>query len=270
MRSLRFFRNGFRESGRGGQNHLPFYLGRNFSRFSPQVEEYRGLRTAVELMSQGRDAKTILITSPGPGEGKSTIVVNLGLLFWEFGRNVLLIDCDLRMPSLHKAFGLRNVRGITDLLAGNADASSVQSHVAEGFVVLPRGAAAPNPPVLFRSLAFREALAFYREQADVILVDSSPLLAVSDAIQIVPAADVVLLVVQAGRTKRRDIVRAKKLLAAARANLLGTVLNKVEPAEGHYYYREPRYRHYFEDGQVTRDTAIRRIGPGPAGPGFGS
>jgi capsular exopolysaccharide synthesis family protein len=234
------------------------------------VEEYRGLRTAVELMSQGRDAKTLLVTSAGPGEGKSTIVVNLGLLFWEFGRNVLLIDCDFRMPALHRAFGLRNAKGLTDLLAGNADASTVQSHVAEGFVVLTRGAAAPNPPVLFRSLAFREALALYREQADIILVDSSPLLAVSDALHIVPAADAVLLVVQAGRTKRRDVLRAKKLLAAARANLLGTILNKVEPREGHYYYREPRYHQYFGDGRVTRETAIRRTGPGPGGPAGGS
>lgn len=270
MRILPFLGNGHGEGARQARDTLPFYLGRHFSRFSPQVEEYRTLRTAIELMNQGREAKTILITSPGPGEGKSTIVVNLGLLFWELGRNVLLIDCDLRMPSLHKTFGLRNTKGITDLLVGNADALAVETQVAEGFGILPRGSAAPNPAILLRSLAFRDALAFYRERTDVILIDSSPLLAVTDTVQMVPAMDAVLLVVQAGRTKRRDLARVKKLLAAARANLLGIILNKVEPMDSHYYYREKGYRHYFQDGQVTRETVIRRVGAGTAGPAGGS
>ena len=270
MRFLPFFGNG-RSGGRGSpQDHLPFYLGRNFSRFSPQVEEYRTLRTAIELVGQGRDSKTMLITSPGPGEGKSTIVINLGLLFWEFGRNVILIDCDLRRPSLHNAFGLRNVKGITDLLAGNAEPHSVLAHVADGFAVLPRGTAAGNPAILLRSLAFQEAIAFYREQADIVLIDSSPLLVVSDTIQMVPTVDEVILVVQAGRTQRHDLLRAKKLLAAARGNLLGTVLNKVEPREGQYYYGDKSYRHYFQDGQVTRETGIRRSAPGLSPPTSGS
>lgn len=266
MRILPFLRNGHGEAGPAGQNMLPFYLGRHFSRFSPQVEEYRTLRTAIELIGQGRDAKTMLVTSPGPGEGKSTVVANLGLLFWESGRNVLLLDCDLRVPTLHRTFGLRNSKGITDLLVGSADPETVESQVAEGFAVVPRGVATPNPAILLRSLAFRQALAFYRERADIVLIDSSPLLAVSDAIQMVPAADVVLLVVQTGRTKRRDILKAKKLLAAARANLLGVILNKVEPKDGHYYYREKSYRHYFQDGQVTRETIVRRVDPDKAGP----
>jgi len=270
MRFLPFLRNGRGKARREGQNHVPFYLGRNFSRFSSQVEEYRTLRTAIDLMSQGRDSKTILITSPGPGEGKSTIVVNLGLLFWEFGRNVILIDCDLRMPSLHKAFALRNVKGITDLLAGNAEPQSVLTHVADGFAVLTRGTVAANPAILLRSLAFQEAITFYRDQADIVLIDSSPLLVVSDTIQMVPTMDEVILVVQAGRTRRNDLVRAKRLLAAARGNLLGTVLNKVEPRESNYYYRDKSYRHYFQEGQVTRDTNIRRSAPPTSPPAPGS
>lgn len=270
MGFLPFLRNGHGDAQREGQNHLPFYLGRNFSRFSPQVEEYRTLRTAIDLIGQGRESKTMLITSPGPGEGKSTILVNLGLLFWEFGRNVILIDCDLRKPSLHKTFGLRNAKGITDLLAGNAEPHAVLAHVADGFAVLPRGTSAANPAILLRSLAFQEAITLYRDQADVVLIDSSPLLVVSDTVQMVPVVDEVILVVQAGRTRRHDLIRAKRLLAAARGNLLGTVLNKAEPREGHYYYGDKSYHHYFQDGQVTRDTTIRRSPPATPPPTSGS
>jgi len=266
MRFLPSFRNGHGAEG----PPLPFYLGRFFSRFSPEAEEYRSLRTAIELTLHGREAKTFLVTSPGPGEGKSTLVANLGLLFWEFGRNVLLVDCDLRMPSLHKIFGLRNAKGLTDLLVGNADPLTLPIKLKDGFAVVPRGGAASHPSVLLRSLAFRKVLALYREQADVILMDSSPLLAVSDVIQIVPASDAVILVVQAGQTQRRDVVKAKRLLAAARASLLGTVLNQVEPADGPSYYRGGRYRNYFYDGHVTRDVMIRRAGPEPSGPAGGA
>ena len=232
-------RNGHGPKGTHGVT-LPLCIVRHFDRMSPQAECYRTLRTTLELQAQSTPFRTLLVTSPGTQEGKTTTLVNLAVLFWELGRRVLVVDGDLRRGCLHQVFGVPRVPGLTDLVLGKAETLYPAHELKPGFSIMTRGSQYDKPGVLLGSPALRQALTVFQDRADIILMDSSPLLPVSDTLKLAQAADAVLVVLRAGRTPRRDAEQMRKLLQASRATVLGVVLNWVQD-HGHRRYRYDGY-----------------------------
>ena len=232
-------RNGHRP-GRAHAVTLPLCIVRHFDRGSAQAECYRGLRTALELVGQSSPFRTLVVTSPGVQEGKTTTLINLAVLFWELGRRVLVVDSDLRRGCLHRVFGVPRAPGLTDLVLGKADTLYPVHDLKPGFSIMTRGSQYDKPGVLLGSPALRQALALFQSRADIILMDSSPLLPVSDTLKLALATDAVLLVLRAGHTPRRDAAQVRKLLQASRANVLGVVLNGMQE-HGRRRYGYDRY-----------------------------
>lgn len=215
---------------RGALVERPLCIVRHFDRMSPQAEGYRSLRTTLELVGQSTPFRTVVVTSPGPQEGKSTTLINLAVLFWELGRRVVVVDSDLRRGCLHQVFGVPRSPGLTDLILGKAETLFPLHELKPGFSIMTRGSHYDKPAVLLGSPGMRQALALLQGRADIILMDSSPVLPVSDTLKLATAADAVLMVVRAGRTQRRDAAQVRKMLLSARANVVGVVLNGVHDA----------------------------------------
>ncbi len=211
---------------------------------SPQsqaAEAYRTLRTNIQFSSLDRDLRTLLVTSAGPSEGKSTVLANLAITIAESGRRVIAADCDLRRPGLHRLFGLRETPGLTTmLLEGDAD-PPLQTTAVPHLRVLASGPLPPNPAELLASERMAGVISRLAEHADLVLFDSPPVAAVSDAAVLAARVDGVLLVVDAGRTRRDTARQAKEQLERVGARLLGVVLNNVKPERGLYdYHRSGR------------------------------
>ena len=204
---------------------------------SPVSEAYRQLRTNVQFYSLDRPLHTLLVTSAGPEEGKSTTLANLAVTFAESGREVLVVDCDLRRPSLHRLFDLPNDVGLTTAIReerGLADVI-VPTNVPH-LRLLPCGPLPPNPSELLGSQRMDRIIEALHGFGDVILFDSPPTIAVTDAAILGAKMDGVLLVVSAGKTKRDHAVRAKRLLEKFNAKILGIVLNNVKYDGSLYQY----------------------------------
>ena len=205
---------------------------------SPVAEAYRALRTNIQFSSLDANLRTLLVTSTGAGEGKSTTLANLAVVMAEGGGRVLAVDCDLRRASLHTLFGLDNARGLTNLfLTEGAGPLPVQDTAVPTLQVLTSGPLPPNPSQLLGSHAMGRVLDVLREAADVVLFDAPPLLAVTDATLLATRMDGVLLVVDAGATRRDLARRARAQLEKVNARLLGVVLNTVsfDPEVYSYY-----------------------------------
>ena len=204
---------------------------------SPVAEAYRTLRANIALSSLDLPVRSILLTSAGPDEGKSTTIANLAVAFAQAGSRVILVDCDLRRPSLSKLFGLSNERGLTTMLVAETEPAPLQDTSVEGLRLLASGPPPPNPSEVLGSKRLERALAALVEQADIVLVDCPPVLTVSDASILSRKVDAVLLVVSAGRTKRDQSARAKQLLDRSGARVLGAVLNNARlDASAYSYY----------------------------------
>lgn len=204
---------------------------------SISAEAYKTLRTNIQYSSFDKEIKTILITSTIPGEGKSTIAGNLALSFAQQDKKVLVIDCDLRKPSLHKIFKLSNLKGLSDIIVGNSDLEKAMYNYKDNFDILTSGKIPPNPSEILASNAMTALLEKLKTKYDIIIIDSAPLQAVTDAQIISNKVDGTLLVIRAGVTKREAILQAKELLNKVNAKILGVVLNGVENnSEKHYYY----------------------------------
>jgi non-specific protein-tyrosine kinase len=196
---------------------------------SPVSEAYRTLRTSIQYYSLDRPVQTLLITSAGPDEGKSTTLANLAVTFAEAGRAVLAVDCDLRRPSLHQLFGLPNEQGLTTFVREECALSDVcQSTAVPLLRVLPSGPLPPNPAELLASQRMDRVIAALRDTAEIVLFDAPPTIAVTDAAVLGSKMDGVLLVVSAGKTRREHAVRAKRQLEKVNAKVLGVVLNNVK------------------------------------------
>ncbi len=205
---------------------------------SPVAEAYRQLRTNIQFSSLDRPLKTLLITSTNPEEGKSTTLANLAVSLAQAGHSVVLVDCDLRRPSLHELFGLRNGEGLTTcLLNPKADHLPLQESGVELLRLLTSGALPPNPSELLGSQRMGEVIQLLREQADYVLFDAPPIIAVTDAAVLATRVDGVLLVIRAGKTRREMAQKAKALLEKVNAHILGVVLNNVKfDSSLHQYY----------------------------------
>jgi len=215
------------------------------------VEGCRSIRTSLESLNGSRKLQSIMLASAGPKEGKSTIALNLAWVFWELGRRLILIDGDLRRPSLHRGLRCPPQPGLADMLTGGVPWPRAGQGIREGFVFLPAGSTGTaKPGVLLTVAKLRGALELLTSHADLVLFDSAPVLAVADNLILASLVDGVILVVRAGDTQRHDLVRAKDLLEKAGASLLGVVLNQVSPRQTRRYYG--RYGDYYgsRDGNI--------------------
>lgn len=218
---------------------------------SPFAEAFRHLRTNLLYLSPDRPLRTLLVTSPGPDEGKTTVAANLAVVLTQVGQKVRLIECDLRRPSLAWTFQPQAPFGLTELLVdGVAAGSAVQRTNVENLWLLAGGATPPNPAELLGSQKMRALLARGLEEADVQVLDSAPVLPVTDAAVLAPAVDGVLFVIHLGKTPREAALQARRRIDAVGARVLGLVVNGVpSDRRGSYYYS---YERYYGDGPSDR------------------
>lgn len=219
---------------------------------SSVVEAYRMLRTSVLLSSAGNPPKIILVTSSQPGEGKTTTAVNTAISLTQLGANVLLIDADLRRPAVHKAFKLSHARGLSNYLSGNAALSDLIVDLPiPNLSLLACGPIPPNPAELVSSERMKEMLRVLSQLYDHIIVDSPPLINVTDPIILSTIVDGTILVVQASRSTRDMLRRSRQELAGVGAKVFGVVLNNVDIKrdgyDEYYYYRY--YSNYAQDAK---------------------
>lgn len=200
------------------------------------AEDYRSLRANLFYAFVDAPPRTILTTSPGLQEGKSTTCANLGVALAQAGRSTLLLDCDLRKPVVHEIFGVRNIRGVVDVLAGSRELHEVWHSPVPNLRVVPTGPIPPNPAELLSSQRFQQMLEEARGQFDYVLMDAPPVEAVSDPVILATHSDGVLLVIDAQNTRKGAVRRAMRSLEAVGARVMGTVLNNAGETEGGYYY----------------------------------
>ncbi|WP_165849386.1 CpsD/CapB family tyrosine-protein kinase [Candidatus Cryosericum septentrionale] len=203
---------------------------------SPVAEAFRVLRTNLQFAAVDKDLKVILVTSPSPNEGKSTIVEYLAQTISQTGKKVMVLDGDLISPTLHLYFGIPNQRGLSNLIVGDAD-FTVFTRLKEypNLSVITTGPIPPNSSELLGSARMKHLMDRLREEYDVVIMDSPPILPATDAVVASSLADGVILVVQAGRTRSGEVHHAQEMLEAAHANLLGVVLNRARRGVNDYY-----------------------------------
>ena len=196
---------------------------------SPVAEAFRILRTNLKFASVDKPFRSILITSPGPQEGKSETVANMAAVIAQAGTRVIVVDCDLRYAEQHEIFGLKNENGITNVLAGGTDINKVLRKTSmPNLQVVSAGTLAPNPSELLQSEKVKDLLGQLAQMCEVLIIDSPPLLIRSDAAVLSSMADGVILVIKTGKTKVDSLVEAKDRLEQAGARILGTVMCKVK------------------------------------------
>jgi capsular exopolysaccharide synthesis family protein len=209
---------------------------------SAVTEGYRTLRTSLQFAGFDRAIRSIEITSPAPGEGKTAVVANLAVLLAGTGQPVVAVDCDLRHPNLHDQFGLKNDKGLTDVLQGEPTSAALQ-HVPgiENLSVLSAGQTAPNPAELLASSRWAHVLATLREDA-LVIVDTPPSLPFTDAAVLAASLDAVVLVAAAGQTTQRQLRSAVDLMRQIDAALVGIALNMVDESAVIGYKAERYYK----------------------------
>jgi non-specific protein-tyrosine kinase len=233
---------------------------------SPAAEAYRTLRTSIQFLALEQPVRTLQITSPSAQEGKTTTLVNLGIALARAGQRVILVCCDLRRPRLHEFFDLPNSVGFTSVLLGKMPLTAALQRVPQQnrLALLASGPLPPNPSELLASRRTLDVLTSLQSETDVVLLDSPPVLPVTDALVLSRRVDATLLVCVSGATTRKDAARAVELLSQVDAPLVGTVLNGVtgEAAYGYAY----DYDYYQADAAVRSragDGHGRRAAPEP-------
>ena len=221
----------------------------------PASEAYRTLRTNVTFVNAGQPMHCVVVTSPGPGEGKSTTAANLAITLAQRGAHTLLVDADLRRPIVHKAFNLVQEPGLTDVLVGTADLrEAIRPNVAPKLDLLPSGPQPPNPSELLGSEAMHRLLTQLRGQYDMIVFDSPPILAVTDATVLGAAIDGVIMVLRAGETEEAAAQRALQQLRHVQTRVAGAVLNGIERRRDRYYNHYYGYR-----GEGGREGTLSKL-----------
>lgn len=247
------------EGAAAGSTKVPFLpqLITYYDPKSPISEAYRTLRTNVQFKGLLGNAKTVVVTSSGPQEGKTTTLCNLAVAMAQSGQKVLAIGCNLRRPALHKMLGIKKKPGVTDVLIGARSWQEVvQETGIENLHAFCSGPIPPNPSELLGSPEMTEMIRQVREVYDVVLMDCPPVLPVTDAAVLSSKTDVVLLVYYVGRAAREALLRAKVQLENVGAKILGVVLNQV-PAEGRLGYSY-YYYHYHYYGETAREDKLQQ------------
>lgn len=201
-------------------------------------EQFRTMRTNIRFSLPDQDIKSLLVTSSIPGEGKSTNAANLGVVFAQESKRVIIIDTDMRKPTLHHTFNTINISGLSDVLTRQQDYFNViQKTSVEGLCVIPSGPLPPNPVELLSSKTMDILMQELRKDYDIIILDAPPLLSVSDAQILSNKCDGTLLVVNMDIVQKADVLKAKATLASSKAKILGVVLNNIKIPKNHYYYQ---------------------------------
>lgn len=207
------------------------------------IEQFRTIRTNIKFSMPDKPLKTILITSSTPGEGKSTNAANLGVVFAQEDKRVLIIDADMRKPTLHHTFKTFNKVGLSNILARKSELhDAVQETFIVGLDVITSGPIPPNPAELLSSQGLDALLQHVKNDYDIIIIDSPPLLSVTDAQILANKCDGTILILSTGIVDKRAVKKAKTLLDASHTKILGVVLNN---------YKTPSHYNYYEDYSFT-------------------
>jgi capsular exopolysaccharide synthesis family protein len=225
---------------------------------SQMAESYRALRTSLLLSNLGAPPKVIMVTSALPQEGKSTTSINTAVVLAQKGVRVLLIDADLRRPSIHKTLGMGPHSGLSNVLTGSTTIERAISRTAvlPNLFVLAAGTPPPNPAELLASANMKDLLVHLREQYDHIVIDTPPSLSVTDAVVLSPRADAVVLVIRSAQTTKVALRRSCDLLASVKAKVVGVLLNAVDLSSPDYYYYyeyQDKYSRYYQEGSSEND-----------------
>lgn len=204
---------------------------------SPIAEQYRSIRTNIQFSAVDKAIKSILITSPGPSAGKSITAANLAVVYAQQGMKTLLIDADLRKPTVHYTFRLDNLRGLSSVLIGETTfEDAVEQSDVSDLQILSCGPIPPNPAELLASKRMEDLMTYVEEHYDFVIVDMPPVLAVTDAKIISQIVDGTLFVMRSGNTEKEEAERAYDIINDGQARILGSVLNDVEKTDENYYY----------------------------------
>lgn len=219
---------------------------------SQMAESYRALRTSLLLSNLGAPPKVIMVTSALPQEGKTTTSINTAVVLAQKGVRVLLIDADLRRPSIHKTLSMGPHSGLSNVLTGSTtlDQAITRTPVLPNLFVLAAGTPPPNPAELLASTNLKQVLDQLREQYDHIVIDTPPSLSVTDAVVLSPRADAVVLVIRSGQTTKQALRRSRDILTQVNAKVVGVLLNAVDLSSPDYYYYyeyQGKYARYYRD-----------------------
>lgn len=220
---------------------------------NPAAEAYRVIRTGIQFAQAGKELQTIALTSCTPNEGKSTTIANLAVVLTQAGKSVLLIDCDMRNPTVHKNFNLSNKVGLSSCISmGTALSDAVQKTSIEGLYALTGGVVPPNPSELLGSEQMKNVLQRAKEQYDYVLIDTPPVMPVTDALIVGQFVDGMILAIASAEIKVEMARDVKNQLVNAGANILGVVLNKVRSE--HHGYGYGYYYYYGNDGEKHKKS----------------
>jgi polysaccharide biosynthesis transport protein len=219
---------------------------------SQMAESYRALRTSLLLSNLGSPPKVIMVTSALPQEGKTTTSINTAVVLAQKGVRVLLIDADLRRPSIHKTLGMGPHSGLSNVLTGSTtlEQAITRTAVLPNLYVLPAGTPPPNPAELLASANLKEVLDELKGHYDHIVIDTPPSLSVTDAVVLSPRADAVVLVIRSGQTTKQALRRSRDILMQVNAKVVGVLLNAVDLSSPDYYYYyeyQSKYSRYYRD-----------------------
>ena len=211
------------------------------------AEAYRTLRTSILLSSATHPPRSILITSSAPRDGKTMTCLNIAIVLAQQGKRVLLLDADMRRPNIHKAFNLKGQVGLSNILTGSAKVSdALQPTIQPNLFAIPAGPIPPHPSELLSSPLMQELLTTFCNDYDHVIVDSPPVISVTDPVLLSVQTDAVLLIVRSGQTTAAHVRRTRDLLQSVKADLLGVVVNAADLAspDYYYYYYGSKYHHY--------------------------
>lgn len=210
-------------------------------RSNPQsitTEQYRTIRTNINFSMPGPDTQTILFTSASKEEGKSTTSCNMAIVFAEAGKRVLLVDADMRRPTLHHTFQMPNKIGLSNLLLNKGRLQdSVKRSGVPGLDLLLCGQIPPNPAELLSTTKLDELLDEMKSKYDIIIIDSPPLLSVTDSKILANKCDATVLVVNTGKSEKESVVKARDALVTSKAFIMGVVMNNYQVTKDNYYYQ---------------------------------
>lgn len=202
-------------------------------------EQFRTIRTNIKFSVPDSVLNTILITSSIPGEGKSTTAANLGVVFAQEGKKVLIVDADMRKPTLHYTFGFANRVGLSTILSrqGTSHEAILETPIT-GLNILPSGPIPPNPAELLSSISFDIFLEEMKKKFDIVIFDAPPILTVSDGQFLANKCDGTLLVIRSGGVEKEEVLKAQKILSTSQATVIGAVLNNCNIPSNQKYYEQ--------------------------------
>ncbi|MBW9145241.1 CpsD/CapB family tyrosine-protein kinase [Clostridium sp. CM027] len=203
----------------------------------PIAEAYRTLRTNIQFSSFDKKIKTLLVTSSGPGEGKTTTASNLAIVMAQGGSKTLLIDCDQRKPNVHMVFGCSNAEGLSNILVDENEVDinkCIQKTEITNLYILASGTKLPNPAELLGSAKMKNLIEELKEIYDFIILDTPPIILVTDAQILAQYTDGCLLVISSGEAERDSVIKSKGLLEKVNAKILGVVINKLDLKKSGY------------------------------------